>query len=185
MNALERAFITLILFSIPCTILSQTSFYRVISGQIALSSNAPLEVIKASTSSVRAIIDPSRGSFRFSTPINSFRGFNSALQKKHFNTNYMESDRYPDARFEGNIIEKIDFRQDGVYTIRAKGQFSVHGVSRERIIKGTLRVKNGKLYLESDFSVILEDHDITIPKIVNQKIAEEINIHVEAELAQI
>jgi polyisoprenoid-binding protein YceI len=97
----------------------------------------------------------------------------------------MESERFPEARFTGSIIEQIDFRQDGVYTVRAKGQLSVHGVSRERIIKSTLRIKNGRLYLHSDFSVLLDDHDINIPKIVNQKIAEEINIHIEAELAQI
>ena len=54
----------------------------------------------------------------------------------------------------------------------------------ERIIKATVRITNGKLYISSNFSVLLEDHNITIPKIVNQKIAEEIQISIEAEMAQ-
>ena len=96
----------------------------------------------------------------------------------------MESQRYPEAMFTGNIIEGIDLNKNGVYTVRAKGKLTVHGISRERIIKSTMRISNGKLYISSDFSVLLEDHNITIPKIVNQKIAEEIQIHIEAEMAQ-
>jgi len=96
----------------------------------------------------------------------------------------MESGSYPEAKFSGKIIEDLNILEDGNYTIRAKGQLEIHGVSRERIIKSTLRIKQGRLYLQSDFSVLLEDHNITIPKIVNQKIAEEIKIRINAELAQ-
>jgi polyisoprenoid-binding protein YceI len=182
---LERNFIILsLLLLLPCTILSQTSFYRAIGGKVALTSRAPLELINARTNSVQAIIDPARKSFRFTVPINSFEGFNSALQRQHFNTNYMESSRYPDAEFSGIILEDIDFRQDGNYEVKAKGKFTIHGTTRERIIRSSLRISEGRLYISSDFSVLLEDYNIRIPKIVNQKIAEEIQIQVTAELAQ-
>lgn len=96
----------------------------------------------------------------------------------------MESSRYPDAEFSGIILEDIDFQQDGNYEVRAKGKFTIHGTTRERIIRGSLRISQGRLYISSDFSVLLEDHNIRIPKIVNQKIAEEIQIQITAELAQ-
>ncbi len=53
----------------------------------------------------------------------SFQGFNSTLQREHFNENYIESDKYPEARFSGKVIEDIDFSKDGTYIIRAKGNF--------------------------------------------------------------
>jgi hypothetical protein len=44
----------------------------------------------------------------------TFEGFNSALQREHFNENYIESNRFPDASFNGKIIEDIDFAKDGI-----------------------------------------------------------------------
>lgn len=96
----------------------------------------------------------------------------------------MESSMYPEATFVGNFIEGIDLTTDGTHQVRAKGRLTIHGVSRERIITGTIRIQGGKLRISSDFSVLLEDHNIAIPKIVYQKIAEEIKIHIQAELGQ-
>ena len=96
----------------------------------------------------------------------------------------MESQVYPEAQFTGSIIEDVDFRKEGTFTVRAKGKLTIHGVSRERIIKSTLRIQSGILQIIANFSVLLEDHNILIPKIVNQKIAEEIQIQIDAKLAQ-
>ena len=112
----------------------------------------------------------------------SFEGFNGPLQKEHFNENYLESLKYPKATFAGKIIEKIDFQKDGTYPVRAKGKLSVHGVEQERIIKSSLEIKGDRLVVRSTFTVPLSDHAISIPKIVHQKIAEEIEVTVEATL---
>ncbi|GAB5554672.1 MAG: hypothetical protein Sapg2KO_42630 [Saprospiraceae bacterium] len=96
----------------------------------------------------------------------------------------MESSIYPEAKFVGNIIEDLDFRKEGTFTVRAKGKLTIHGVTRERIIKSTIKIQSGILQINANFSVLLEDHNIMIPKIVNQKIAEEIQIQIDAKLAQ-
>ena len=66
--------------------------------------------------------------------------------------------------------------------MRAKGKLSIHGVEQERIIKSQLENKGGKLYITASFTVPIVEHDITIPKIVHQKIAEEIQVTIEAVL---
>jgi hypothetical protein len=147
-------------------------------GQANFSSDAPLELIKASSNALRGVIDPEQRTFAFSIPINSFQGFNSPLQREHFNENYLESDKYSAATFLGKIIEKTDLLADGDFVIRAKGKLNVHGVERERIIKSTVSVKNGVLDISSSFSVLLREHDIAIPQIVYQKIAEEIEVDI-------
>ena len=157
--------------------------YRCENGKITFKSDALLEVILAKSNKLRGAIDPVNNTFAWSVEIRSFEGFNSALQKEHFNENYLESTKYPRATFVGKIIEKVDFQKDGSCSIRAKGKLWVHGVEQERIIKSTLEVKGGKLMVRSTFTVPLSDHNISIPKIVHQKIAEQIEVTVEATLA--
>ena len=162
--------------------LPANGIYRCIDGRIEFTSNAPLEIIEAKSDRMVGAIDPSNQSFAWLVEVISFEGFNSPLQREHFNENYLESDRYPRATFTGKIIEQIDFDQDGVHAVRAKGKLNIHGTEQERIIKGRLEKKGRKLYLLASFTVPLTDHNISIPKIVHQKIAEEISVTVNAEL---
>jgi polyisoprenoid-binding protein YceI len=128
------------------------------------------------------IIDHGKKTFAFTVNNTSFNGFNSALQREHFNENYLESDKYPAISFKGKIIEDVDFEEPGTYHVRAKGYLSVHGVVRERIIKGMITVKPGSVHIESRFNVLLNDHNIRVPKVVHEKIASEIIVEVKAEL---
>ena len=94
----------------------------------------------------------------------------------------MESSKFPKISFTGKIIEKIDFQTEGKYSVRAKGKLIAHGVAQERIIRSDLEVIGNKLRVRAQFTVPLADHNISIPHIVHQKIAEEISLEVEADL---
>ncbi|MDH3649425.1 MAG: YceI family protein [Saprospiraceae bacterium] len=173
----------LTLFSvILCHIFSNGQTYVCADGHVVFKSEAPLEVIVAESRTLRGVIDSDQNSFAFSIDMQSFNGFNSPLQRVHFNENYLESDRYRTANFTGKIIEPIDYTVQGTYTVRAKGTFNIHGIRKERIIKGQLKVNEDDLSIESAFVVLLDDHDIKIPKIVNQKIAKEIKVEMQARL---
>jgi polyisoprenoid-binding protein YceI len=152
-------------------------------GHIWFQSEAPLEVIEASSARLRGVIDPERNNFAWTVDVKTFNGFNSPLQREHFHESYLESRKFPKATFTGKIIEKVDFEQDGVYSVRAKGKMNIHGVEQERIIKSSLEVKGKEIIIHSTFTVPLNDHNIAIPKIVHQKIAEEVLVTVNAALA--
>lgn len=149
------------------------------SGQIYFRSDAPLELIEAGSTELRGLIEPGSRHFAFAVRIRSFTGFNSPLQQEHFNENYLESHRYPEATFSGRIIEPVDFSTPGEYSVRAKGKLQVHGREQERIIRGTLQVQPPLIILRASFTVPLADHAISIPRVVYQKIAEEIEVSVE------
>lgn len=148
-------------------------------GEVHFTSDAPLEIIQAESKSLKGAIDVQKKSFAFSMPINSFQGFNSDIQRTHFLENYLEQKKYPSASFKGKIIEDIPFDQNGVYTIRAKGILDIHGVEKERIVKGELTINSDGVFIETDFTIPLIDHNIAIPRIVQQKIAEVISVHVK------
>lgn len=157
--------------------------YKVTKGSIAFNSDAPMELIKASSNELAGLFDTNTKKFAFRIKVNSFEGFNSALQKEHFNENYMESNKFPYASFDGKVIEDIDYSKPGTYNVRAKGNLSVHGVVQERILKVDITVKQQGVSVKSNFTVLLADHNITIPKVVHEKLASEIKVEVKAELA--
>jgi hypothetical protein len=161
---------------------SQSLVYSTNNGSITFSSDAPLELIKASSNEMRGKFDITKKLFAFTVKVISFSGFNSPLQKEHFNENYMETVQYPNASFSGKIIEDIDFSKDGTYSVRAKGNLTIHAVSQERIIKSELLVKDGKISIRSYFTVLLIEHNIPIPKVVHEKLASEIKVEVKADL---
>jgi len=156
--------------------------YLTHSGLASFVSEAPLEVIRAESGEVSGAINLAERTFAFSIDNKSFKGFNSPLQQEHFYENYMEAQQYPTSSFKGKIIEEIGLNPGQEQTVRAKGMFETHGVSQERIIKGTIKISDDKIQVHADFTVLLEDHGIKIPRVVYQKIAEEIKISVSAEL---
>ena len=151
-------------------------------GEINFVSNAELELIQASSKQLKGIIDPATNQFAFSVMVQSFKGFNSDLQREHFNEKYMESEKYPRVSFTGKIIEQVDFMTDGTYEVRAKGDLDIHGQKQTRIIKSKIKINHGVLSIETDFKVPLAEHNISIPRIVNQKIATEIEVTVNTAL---
>ena len=179
----HRLLLILATLTAVCFTLPQGGKYMAQKGEIAFVSDAPLEMIKAKSKMLKGVIDMDTREFAFSVDMSSFEGFNSPLQREHFNENYMETKQFKNATFTGKIIEKDDFTQDGTYTLRTKGQLTVHGITKERIIKSEVTTKNGKFHVHANFTVLLDEHGIAIPKIVYQKIAEEIAVEVDADFA--
>jgi polyisoprenoid-binding protein YceI len=174
----------LLLLSICLLSFANNTLYKSKTGSISFKSDLALETIKATSKELKGIIDPNKKTFAFKVLVKTFEGFNSPLQKEHFNENYMMSDKFPEATFLGKIIEDIDFTKDGTYTVRAKGKLNLHGVDQERIIKSDLIIKGKSIKIKSSFSVLLSDFLIAIPKVVSEKLANEIKVDVQAELTQ-
>ncbi len=156
--------------------------FKTTGATVSFTSDAPLETIKAQSDQLAAVISPATRVFAFSVQISSFQGFNSALQRQHFNESYLQSDKFPYGTFKGKIIETVDLTHNGTYQVRAKGILDIHGIKKERIIPATVVVNGNQLAVRATFEVPLVDHDIRIPKVVNQKIAEVITVTVTGNL---
>lgn len=175
----------ILLFCFPLfSIAGNDILFRVQQGSVAFSSEAPLELIQASSDQLTGILDISKGQFAFKVPIASFSGFNNPLQREHFNENYMETETYPNATFTGKIIENISYDKKGVFRIRAKGKFTTHGVTQERIIPAEISVSPDKVIIRSEFRVLLSDYHIKIPRIVTNNLSKEIKVTVSALLTR-
>ena len=178
---LSIACLAMLLFSIMSFSQSGNLFFTD-AGKVDFTSDAPLEVIKASSAKLAGILNLDDRTFTFSIPMSSFVGFNSALQQTHFNENYMESEKFPNSTFNGKIIEEVDFSQTGKIRVRAKGKLLIHGIVQDRIIRCDVTIGSSSIEVSSEFTVPLDDHNITIPSIVQQKIAEVIDVNIRFSL---
>jgi hypothetical protein len=148
--------------------------------KVNLYSKAPLEDIDATSEKGTSVFNAATGDLAFSVPIRSFV-FEKSLMQEHFNENYMESDKYPNASFKGKIQQLPNLSKNGTYPVTVTGTFETHGVKQARTIPGKIMVNDGSISMSSEFMVLCKDHKIDIPTIVFKNIAESIRIQVAAK----
>lgn len=171
---MKNLFITLYFIIISSLVAcAQSSIFETRQGNITFFSSAPLEDIEAKNNKVISLINVRNNEIAVRVPIKQFQ-FRNRLMQEHFNENYMESERFPYATFKGKINEKVDFNKPGTYNVTATGDLNVHGVNRKRTFIGILRVTDSGMLLETKFDIPLADHNIKIPRLVFNKIAERI-----------
>lgn len=148
----------------------------------ATSSSSP-EKIEGMNRSATCVVDTKSGAIQFAVLMKGF-AFERALMEEHFNENYVESHKYPKAEFKGKIkdSENIDYSKDGAYTVKVKGDLTMHGETKEVETTGKLTVQGGKINAVAEFNVKLSDYEISIPGLVADKVSKSAKISVSCSL---
>jgi polyisoprenoid-binding protein YceI len=180
-NIMKLSRLCLILAMLTNAGLASAQLYMMDNSIVTFFSDALIEDITATTKASQGLINASDKSFSFRVPIKTFE-FAKDLMKEHFNENYMESEKFPYGTFKGTIDGNFDLTKNGVYEVVAKGVLGIHGVEQERSLPSKIFVEGSVVRLESVFIVKLVDHNIEIPQIVFQNIAEEIEVTVKSDL---
>jgi polyisoprenoid-binding protein YceI len=155
-------------------------------GFIKFYSDAPMEKIEAVNRQVSSALDVTSGDFVFKVLMKSFH-FEKALMQEHFNENYVESDKYPNADFKGKItnLKEVAFSKDGTYTAAIEGKLTVHGVTKDVKQTGTFEVSGGKILGKAKFNLLLSDYNIAIPGAVVNNISNSVEVTVDIVLDKV
>ncbi len=151
--------------------------YLTKTGFIGFYSKTLLEDIQAENNQVYAILDPASHHLAFALLLKGFI-FPRELMQEHFNENYAESDKYPKATFSGSCSVEMDLSKEGIYQVVIKGELNLHGVTRPIETTAQLEVKNDRILGTAFFKIIPENFEISIPEVVREKIAKEIEVKV-------
>jgi len=167
----------LLMFLSGLSIAAHSQKYTSEKSFVSFYSHALLEDIKAENKKASSIFNTETGDIAFVITMKDFK-FAKALMQEHFNEKYVESEKFPKATFQGKVT---DFKPgvDGTQQVNAHGKLTIHGVTRDITVPGTIDVQGKKLQVKSKFNVKVADYDITIPEIVFQKIAEEVEVTVD------
>jgi len=154
--------------------------YMTKNGFIGFYSKTPLEDIRGENNQVYSVLDATNHRIAFAVLLKGFL-FTKELMQEHFNENYVESDKYPKATFSGSCSGDMDLTKDGIYQVVIKGDLNLHGVTKPIETTAQLEVKNTHIKGSSTFKLKPEDFNITIPAIVREKIASEMNVKVQID----
>ena len=176
----------LILFGLLfCALAAPASAQRFFTrdAKIQFNSDAPMEKIEAINKSGTAVIDTKTGKMEWKVLIKGFL-FEKALMQEHFNENYLESGKYPNAIFKGEIsnLGDVHFDKDGTYKVKTKGTLEIHGVKKDIEVPGVITVSGGSVKISANFLIACADFNIQIPGVVRDKIAKEVAVKIDAAL---
>jgi polyisoprenoid-binding protein YceI len=153
--------------------------YLTKTGTLIFEASVPsFEEVKATNTAVTAILNTDNGEFAALALVKAFR-FKNALMEEHFNENYAESDDYPKAIFKGKI--------DGFAVGKSStidGELSFHGKSKTyKDIKIQSKASgDNTIIVSGEFVANVSDFDIKIPKVVSNKLSEDVKIYFEFSL---
>lgn len=105
------------------------------------------------------------------------------LRNRHMRNNYLETDRFPYAAFQGRLTELASAQADDFRAI-ASGTLTIHGVDRPRDIECSVSPVGPGHRVRCEFTVALSDHEIRIPKLMFMKIDELMRLELEFFLTQ-
>ena len=168
-----------------CTGISTSAqLFQSTSSKISFLSDAPLEDIYAESKKSKSVFNISDNKIVVLIKPNTFI-FKNPMMQEHFLEDYMESDKYPKATLIGILHGEFDVRKEGVYDVTVKGMLNIHGVEKERVIKGNIIVRDGKLSVDAKFAIQVADHGIKIPSMKIKSIAEVVEVSVSIDYKEV
>ena len=180
-----KQFILLLAFISTASCLSAQDIFFTKTGKIgfdATTSSSP-EKIAGTNKSVTCVVDTKKGDIQFSMLMKGFE-FERALMQEHFNENYVETGKFPKAEFKGQIANnsQVNYAKDGTYSVKVKGNLTIHGETKSAETDGKLVIAGGKITASADFNVLLSDYKVAIPSLVSDKVAKTAKISVDCLL---
>jgi len=147
------------------------------SGKVTFEASVPMfEDIFAQDDTNVAILNADTGDIASVSMVKNFH-FKTKLMEEHFNENYAETGKYPKSIFTGKILNFDKSRLTASpqkYTVQGKMNF--HGVERPVTSTATIYTKDSKIFMQGGFVARPADYNVTIPKMVTKKIAENVNV---------
>lgn len=168
-----KHFLLLIIVCATTTVFAQKK-YTAEKTNVQFYSHAPLEDIKATNTKSSAIFNADNGDIAFSISMKEFK-FAKSLMQQHFNEKYVESEQFPKSTFQGKIVG-YNAGATGTQQVKAQGKLTIHGVTKDIDVPGTIEAQGSKLLMKSKFMVKVADYNISIPQLVFQNIAEEVEV---------
>lgn len=157
----------------------QSKFYSK-KGFISIVSVTPVITLKGYNKKVVTFLDTANGNIVFGLNMDDFT-FKQALAEEHFKENYVETEKYPQAKFSGKILNYTNLERTPQVEIpvEVQGVMTIHGIEKEITVKAVLIFGKDKIIARSELIIRPEEYGIRIPSLIREKIAEEVNTTVE------
>ncbi len=184
-------FMKYLFFLFLCISLSAQEFQvdKSKSNSVKFISNAPIENFEGVTTQIDGYLylvsfdDLTKNQLYFEVDLNTL-DTGIGLRNRHMRENYLETDKYQFTYFEGKI-DSIKLLSVNKYEVLVSGKMSIHGVTKDISLNGTITKDEKNIHIESNFYVALSDYKIEIPKLMFMKIDENMKLVLDFHLIEI
>ncbi|MEX0662764.1 MAG: YceI family protein [Balneolaceae bacterium] len=150
------------------------------SGYAEFTSHVPLHSFTGKSNHLTGMIDPSERVVDFYIDLNTLKTGIGKRDRDMYST--LNVEEHPFAEFTGTLNSPIDMESTEKQTVEVTGDFTIHGVSREVTIPGTIQKNEDHLLLEAEWTLNLNNYNIEPPGILFYRVNEEQEVRIEATL---
>ena len=177
---------TILLVSIlALTIRTEAQQFFGEAGFAEFESRAPALTFTGVSNHLIGLIDLAEGTVDFYLDLNTL-DTGISLRNRHMRDSYLRTNQFPFAEFKGRFSEGMtaDPTEAGAQTVQVQGEFTIHGVTRERTVDGTLTFSEDgqQVLLEAAFEVALDDHNISRPRVVFLELSEVQRVRIRVQM---
>jgi polyisoprenoid-binding protein YceI len=159
---------------------SHAQEYMTDSGTAIFHSEVPLHSFSGTSNFLTGLINLEDGTVDFYLDLTTL---DTGIEKRDRDMKEtLETEKFPFAEFFGSLSSEFNPDDSSEQSVKVKGDFKIHGVSREVEIEGTLQKKPDGILLKANWVLLLEDYDIIPPKLLFVKVDQEQKIEIEALL---
>ncbi len=153
------------------------------SGYAEFTSSVPLHTFTGRSDHLTGLIDPEVNLVDFYLDLSTLRTGIDRRDRDMFRT--LEVDDYPFAEFTGSLTSSFDFQSSDKQSVAVTGDFTIHGITREKKVEGTLQNEGGNLKLEAEWIIDITNYDIEPPGILFYRVRDEMEVRIEAVLESV
>lgn len=117
----------------------------------------------------------------FEIPLKSIDTGNN-LRNKHMNE-ALESSKYPTAKFSGEIISAFDPTRAESQEVKVKGNFTIHGETREITVTAKLVPKKSGIDFSAEWPINITDYKMERPKVMFSRVDDKHTISIKGTLS--
>ncbi len=163
-----------------CDDVRQDVVYITDSGHVEFTSRVPLHTFTGSSDHLHGLIDFDENLVDFYLDLSTLKSGIGRRDRDIYRT--LNVDDYPFAEFTGTLSTSFDQNSSETQQVEVQGEFTIHGVTRNVTIQGTMQKQGEELYLTAEWILNLEDYDIEPPGILFYRVNEEQELRIEATL---
>jgi polyisoprenoid-binding protein YceI len=178
MKVLPAAMFTFLLTAFSVN--SQSFFTE--TGNAEFTSSVPLHEFTGKSSHLTGMIDFDNELLDFYLDLETLETGNSRRDRDMYHT--LNVDEYPFAEFTGWIVSDFDKNSDEVQHVTVTGDFTIHGITREMSIEGTLQMLGDEVRIIAEWVHNMTDHDIEPPGILFYRVRDKMDVRIEATLTR-
>lgn len=145
-------------------------------GSVTIFSESVVESFSAINQKPACLFNAESGQIALYLLIRDFES-DKILMERPFQEDHMEGEKFPTAVFQG-YIRGFDWKAC-THEVKASGKLTIHGITREVEIAGTMERRCDKVRLYSKFVLSPKDFNIPSPKILWHELMKEVEVVVD------